>query len=174
MHNAITLNPSATKAASAAFRMTGLLSSLVLLAACATAPGPEQAGEDVVVLQAYEKISDANDPNRNCEAGWFYIYPADVTPHSRDVFYNVVGSSMLSGGGPLPLPRPEQDPRPQQRADGLMEMKVSIASFGPCLGRNGERVIEFTIGECVEGDCPPMRFEAPDDAALVEFRLVEN
>jgi len=55
--------------------------------------------------------------------------------------FDVVGSSMLGGGGPMPLPRPERDPRPQQRDDGLMEMKVSIASFGPCLNRSGERLV---------------------------------
>lgn len=152
----------------------GPVVALCLLAACATGPGPETADDDVVVLQAFETLSDVKDPNAGCTAGWHYIYPPDVTPHAREVRYDVVGSSMLSGGGPLPLPRPERDPRPQPRDDGLMEMKVNIATFGPCLNRDGERIIEFTIGECVEGNCPPMRLEIPDDAELVEFRLVEN
>src|SRR6056297_69674 len=118
---------------SSAIPRAALMASLGLLAACASAPGPEPVDDNVIVLQAFEVLSDPGDPNAGCTAGWHYIYPPDVAPHARDVRYNVVGSSMLSGGGPMPLPRPERDPRPQQRDDGLMEMKVNIATFGPCL-----------------------------------------
>lgn len=165
--------PGATSPISAIPR-AALMASLGLLAACAAAPRPEPMDDDVIVLQAFEVLSDPADPNAGCRAGWHYIYPPDVAPHAREVRYNVVGSSMLGSGGPMPLPRPERDPRPQQRDDGLMEMKVNISTFGPCLNPDGERIIEFTIGECVEGNCPPMRVEFPDDAKLVEFRLVED
>lgn len=174
MNNTAPIETPTSWSPSAAIPRASLLASLGLLAACATAPGPEPVDDNVIVLQAFEVLTDPGDPNAGCRAGWHYIYPPDVAPHARDVRYNVVGSSMLSGGGPLPLPRPERDPRPQQRDDGLMEMKVNISSFGPCLNRNGERIIEFTIGECVEGNCPPMRLEIPDDAELLEFRLVED
>jgi len=174
MNNALSNTTPGRWAVISTLRRAGLVAAVGLLAACATAPGPEPVDDDVIVVQAFEELGDAGDPNRGCTAGWYYVYPADVTPHAREFRFDVVGSSMLGGGGPMPLPRPERDPRPQQRDDGLMEMKVSIASFGPCLNRSGERIIEFTIGECVEGDCPPMRLEIPDDAELVEFRLVED
>lgn len=160
------------EASSPACRLTGLAAALGLLSGCATAPQPGPVADNVVVVQAFEVLTDAENPNVGCRAGWHYIYAPDVTPHARDFRYHVAGSSMHRGGGPLPLPRPERDPRPQLRDDGLMEMKVNIASFGPCLNRDGERVIEFTIGECTEGDCPPMRFEIAGDPQLVEFRLV--
>lgn len=155
---------------SPALQLAGLVAALGLLAGCATAPEQVPMDDDVVVLQAFEVLDDAG----GCRAGWFYIYPPEIAPHARVVNYDVVSSPTLSGGGPLPLPRPERDPRPQLREDGLMEMKVNIASFGSCLDRNGERIIEFTIGECVEGDCPPMRLEIPDDVEIVEFRLAEG
>lgn len=151
-----------------------LVAALGLLAGCATAPGPEPADDDVIVVQAFEVLTDPGDPNVGCRVGWHYIYPPDVAPHARELRYDVVGSSMLSGRNPMPLPRPERDPRPQLRDDGRMEMKVNISSFGPCLNRDGERVVEFTVGECVEGDCPPMRVDLPEDAQLVEFVLVED
>ena len=174
MNNACSIETPGPGPVVPALRLAVLVAALGLLAACATAPESEPANDNVVVLQAFEVLDDGGGAQRGCRAGWFYIYPPDIAPHARVVRYDVVGSSMLSGGGPLPLPRPARDPRPQQREDGLMEMKVNIASFGPCLNRNGERIIEFTIGECVEGDCPPMRLEIPDDAELVEFRLVED
>lgn len=174
MKNTLSIETPRPSAPVKALPRAALIASLGLLVACATAPGPEPADDDVVVVQAFEVLTDPDNPNVGCRVGWHYIYPPDVDPHARDLRYNVVGSSMLSGGGPLPLPRPERDPRPQMRDDGRMEMKVNISSFGPCLNRDGERVIEFTVGECVEGNCPPMRVEFPENAQLVEFVLIED
>ena len=53
-------------------------------------------------------------------------------------------------GGALELPRPANDPRPKEREDGMMVMNMSGWFTSPC----GDLVIEFTIGECVKGDCP--------------------
>lgn len=151
--------------------------ALALLAGCAAVPEPASLDDSVVVLQPFEELGGtASDPSVSCKAGFRYVYAPDLPVHSREVFYDVAGSSMLSGGGPLELPRPERDPRPTQRDDGLMELEVVIATFGNC--RRPETgqgpLIEFTVGECVAGDCPPMRFEVADGVELVQFRLAEG
>lgn len=174
MNNLHSIEPNGPAVPASACRPTALAAALALLAGCATAPEPPPVADEVVVVKAFEVLSDPGDPNVGCRAGWHYIYAPEVTPHAREFRYNVVGSSMLSGGGAMPLPRPERDPRPQLRDDGRMEMKVNISSFGPCLNRDGERIIEFEIGECVEGDCPPMQFEIAGEPELVEFRLLTD
>lgn len=152
--------------------------ALAVLAGCAAAPEPETQDESVVVLQPFEELGGvAGNPSVSCRAGLRYIYPPDLPVHSREVLYDIEGSPTLSGGGPVELPRPERDPRPRQRADGLIVFEITIASFGNCRRPATEQgpVIEFTIGKCVEGQCPPMRFVVPEEQVeLVQFRLAEG
>ncbi|MDX1625673.1 MAG: hypothetical protein R3323_04090 [Wenzhouxiangellaceae bacterium] len=151
--------------------------AVALLAGCATAPEPETLDESVVVLKFFEELGGvASDPDVSCKAGYRYIYPPEVSAHAREVSIEVVGSPMLSSSGALPLPRPERDPRPTRRDDGLMQLEVTLASFDPCRRQTtGEGpVIEVGLGECVEGDCPPMRFEAPDGAELIRYERTGN
>jgi len=135
---------------------------------------PEARNESEVVLQPFEELGGgSSDPSVSCKIGFRYVYASDLPVHSREVSYEIAGASMLSGSAAVELPRPESDPRPTRRDDGLMEFEVTIATFGNCRGRDNEqgRVIDFTIGECIEGDCPPMRFEVSDAVELTRFGL---
>jgi hypothetical protein len=35
-------------------------------------------------------------------------------------------------------------------------------------------VVAFTIGDCVAGECPSMRYQEPKSAEIVRFLLVED
>lgn len=156
------------------------------LVGCAGLPGAdsERSAESVIYLQPYEELQgDAADPSTSCKVGFRYVYPPDLPVSQREVYYQtgresesgVTNDPMGRAGGPLELPRPERDPRPVQRDDGMMALDVRIRTYGPCRDRRtGETpVVAFTIGDCVAGECPPMRYQAPA-TEIVRFRLIEE
>lgn len=168
-------------------RLAAAVATLILLAGCAATPGQdsESAGARVIVLEPYEELTGAaDDPSASCSVGFRYVYPPDLPISQREVFYETgrmsdsgpVYNPMSRGGGPLELPRPERDPRPVQRDDGMMALQVRIMTFGPCVPRSTGQppVVAFTIGDCVAGDCPPMRYQEPESAEIVRFLLVED
>jgi len=168
-------------------RVAAAVAMLILLAGCAATPGQdsESAGDRVIRLEPYEELSRAaDDPSTSCSVGFRYGYPPDLPVSQREVFYQTgrmtdsgpVYKPMSRGGGPLELPRPERDPRPTQREDGMMPLEIRIMTFGPCVPRRTGQppVVAFTIGDCVAGNCPPMRYQEPEDAEIVRFLLVED
>ena len=168
-------------------RMAATAATLILLAGCVSTPGQESgsARDAVILLAPYEELSGpANDPSTSCKVGFRYVYPADLPVSQREVFYETGRMTdtgpefgpMARAGGPLELPRPERDPRPTQRDDGMMVMEIRIMTFGPCVPRRTRQapVVAFTIGDCVAGDCPPMRYQQPESAELVRFLLVDD
>jgi hypothetical protein len=159
--------------------------ALILLAGCAATPGQDAESAPVIVLEPYEELSGpADDLSTSCKVGFHYVYPPDLPVSQREVFYQTgrmsdsgpVYSSVGRAGGPLELPRPERDPRPVQRDDGMMALQIRIMTFGPCVPRSTRQppVVAFTIGDCVAGDCPPMRYQEPENAEMVRFLLVED
>lgn len=157
----------------------------ILLGGCASIldRSSEASGDSVIVLQPFEELSGAaGDPSTSCKVGYRYIYSPELPVSQREVYFER-GRMTESGrqesaqgrsGGPLELPRPERDPRPKLREDGMMVFEVGIMTYSPCRRTGVAPLVEFTIGDCVDGSCPPMRYVRPDDAQIVTFRLAEG
>ena len=86
---------------------------------------------------------------------------------------NPVGA-LKEGGGPIVLPRPERDRRAVSQGDGTVAFKAAVMSFSPCESSAGAGTLELIIGSCASGECSPMRYRAPESAAIARLRLAEE
>ena len=161
-----------------------LLAGLAILSGCAT-QAPKQAeaeSEQTVVIRASEEMPEGS---RSCRVGFDMIYPADIVVHKREVRYRM-GREIEPGtppgalreqGGAVEIPRPINDPRPDRSDPERVVFRVSLNSFSPCIhaqmGSEFLATVEFVIGDCVEGDCPPYRYEPPAGETTAVLRLAE-
>lgn len=136
-------------------KSVGLVSFACLLAACGTTPEvPERAGTGEAVTLQLISEQRASDCKVNLRA----TYPRNVAAHQR--FYSIEerGSSLSRSDGPMTVPRPSNDPREVENADGSISFDFYNWTIG---GACSDLVYELEIGECQSGVCPPMVFQ-PD------------
>lgn len=133
----------------------GVIALGCLVAACDTAQTPPQSagtGEAVTLQLISEQRSSS------CKVNLRATYPRDVAPHDRDFAIEGRSSSLSRSEGPLSLPRPPEDPRPVENADGSISFDFYNWDIG---GTCSDLVYELEIGACQSGACPPMVFQ-PD------------
>jgi hypothetical protein len=152
---------------------------LLILAGCATAPPAPD--DERIVLRAWEETIGG----KGCKIGYDLIYPAGMPEHVR-VLRQRIGTEISPGvpegalrdhGGPLTLPRPDRDPRVDRSDPELHVFPITLMNFSSCrrdiLGEPAAATVEFIVGECVEGDCPPVRVELPDAPTQAVLRVAE-
>jgi hypothetical protein len=151
----------------------------LVLAACA--PVERKSASDAIVLQPWEETDGAA-----CTVGYELRYPADTPAHERvieartgsEIEPGIPEGALRGGGGALPIPRPEADPRVDRSADGMEVFRVRLMSFNRCVSeRYGDRyvaTVAIEIGECASGPCPPVTYRPPSGDTTAVFRLSAN
>jgi hypothetical protein len=153
--------------------------AVILLAACATGdPRPSIAQ---IVLQPWEERDGAA-----CTVGYELRYGSDTPAHERvinvrtgsEVEPGIPEGALRGGGGALPIPRPERDPRVDRSAEGVEIFRVRLMSFNQCQSqRYGDRyvaTVEIEIGECARGPCPSVTYRPPAGDTTAVFRLADQ
>ena len=164
-------------------RLVVLASTVVMSTGCATPGSTVLGSEEGVTIQPFEEFSGGTpSPASACKVGFTVRYPEETPPHERVIRYrygyelskgNPVGA-LKEGGGPIALPRPERDWRAVPQGDGTVAFKVAVMTFSPCESSVGAGTLELIIGSCASGECPPMRYRAPEPAAIAKLRLAEE
>ena len=151
----------------------------LLLAGCATVEQGTR-GEGIVLQPWEERDGPA------CTLGYELRYPSDTPAHERvinvrtgsEIAPGLPEGALRGGGGPLPIPRPERDPRVDRSKSGVEVFRVRLMSFSQCESiRYGDRyvaTVEIEIGECVSGPCPPLDYRPPAGETTAVFRLANE
>ena len=156
-----------------------VLAAVMTVVGCASVPSSSE--DEAIVLRAWEETIGGG----GCKLGYDLIYPADMPEHVR-VLRQRVGTEISPGvpegalrdyGGPLTLPRPDRDPRVDRSNPDTHVFPVTLMNFSSCrtdrLGEPAAATVAFIVGECVEGDCPPVRVELPDAPTQAVLRVAE-
>ena len=136
-------------------KSVGVVSLAGLLAACGPTPEPPEpggTGEAVTLQLISEQQSDA------CKVNLRATYPRDVAAHQRFHSIERPGKSLSRSEGPITVPRPSNDPREVENADGSISFDFYNWTNG---GMCSDQEYRLKIGDCQSGDCPPMIFR-PD------------
>jgi len=151
------------------------LVTVCFLVGCVTTP---RSSQRVIELQPWEESSGSA-----CTVGYELRYPPDIRHHERvinartgsEVAPGVPEGALSGGGGALPLPRPERDPRVDRSRDDVHVFRVRLMSFNQCESiRYGDRylaTVEIEIGDCASGDCPAVVYRPPEGETSAVFRL---
>lgn len=151
--------------------------SAVLLSACdvPTAPESGPATGGAVVYSAMQLAGSSDNPDLStagaCRVVFPVTYPADVTPHRRQIDIRMVDSTVpgaFDSSGPVSFPFPADHPKAQRNPDGTVTWRGGGTTFSPCRPTSWEVV----IGKCVSGDCPPARFRPSDQMGQISVRQV--
>lgn len=147
--------------------MPMLAALLVVLSACDAPPVPQDAAvtRGAVVYSVKQLAGSSDRPQYNdsraCRVAFSVTYPADVTPHQRQIDIRMLDSAALGSfdsSGPLTLPFPSDRPDLQRNSDGTITWQGRGTSFSPCRSTSWQ----FVIGPCLSGDCPRATFVRSD------------
>ncbi|MDT8409914.1 MAG: hypothetical protein RQ741_09980 [Wenzhouxiangellaceae bacterium] len=157
-----------------------LLLAGLLTTACSTPAGPEQAQaqDPQIVLRPFEAMRDRSAEPVACTLGFQIIHRPGIAQHSREILYRFgleaesgkPFEALQLGGGPVELPRPDYDPRVRVDGRGNVVFTIELYTFSPCAGDQGVATLEIIIGDCLEGDCPPMIYQHPDANQVAVIR----
>lgn len=133
------------------------------LSGCMTGQAVRTGNSQTPVMLDIRKTAKPN--GLACEVEVFATYANDMADQTRELVISDTSSQFVRSLATIQLPRPADDPRPVDNADGTSSFRMFQWSFGRCR----EVPLKIEIGECETGACSEMRVsKAVPDGVTVE------